>query len=110
MTTTQHTTETATALLSTRKGMPPLNEADEKEISRIIDLFDGATDDQDGALEAHLKAFRTEAQARAYERVAAKLESWAATAAILGQVENACEYEDLAEVQREMAEAVRLIG
>lgn len=110
MTTTAHTVETATVLLASRVGSPPLNDADQREINRISGLFESATTEQDEALDAHLKGFRTDAQARAYERVALKLASWAVTASIMGQADKAAEYEEMAAVQREMADAVRLLG
>lgn len=110
MTTTQHTVETATALLASRVGSPPFSEADQKNIARILGLLENATEEQAAALEAHLDAYRTASQIRAYERVAVKLTSWAATAAIMGQAELAAEYEDKAEVSLEMAEALRFLA
>lgn len=111
MTTTQHTKETATALLAARAGTPPLNPADEKELSRIITLFDNATDDQEAALNKYVRVFRAEAQIRAYERVVIKLTSWITTAVIMGQPGSlVTAYEDKIAVQCEMIEALRVLA
>jgi hypothetical protein len=108
MTTTAAVTA-ATALLASQTSAPKFDQADEKEISRIIGLLDGAEGNQVTKLQAHLDTYRAQAQIRAYARVAAKVSSWSTTARILGDDDDATWYEELAISRLALAEAVRLV-
>lgn len=100
MTTTQNITSART---TTPAGKPGRSEADDKEIRRVCDLIDTAGPEQAGRLEAHLRTLAKDADVRAYERVATKLDSWATTARIMGNEVKAAEYAALAAERREIA-------